>query len=416
MYISVIAIGDELLIGQVVDTNSGDIARRISPMGWSLRRVEVVADSPEEITSALDRELEVSQVVILTGGLGPTKDDITKKTLCGYFGGKMKHDPDVLENIKEVFSKRGLNLNALTEGQAMVPDVCTVIQNKFGTAPVMWFERDGKVVVSMPGVPFETRGMLDLEVLPRLRRRFAPDMAIAHHTLMVTDITESDLAILLDGFESSLPDNLHLAYLPTPGLIRLRLDGVGRDADELKRVMAYNVAVLKNLVCERVLHDGDATPAEIVIGLLKEKGLTLSTAESCTGGTVASRLTSVPGASEVYMGSVVSYSNDVKSRVLGVNEDVLVRNGAVSQPVVEAMALGVTGVCGTDCAIATSGIAGPGGGSAEKPVGTVWISVNTPSGLESKVYHFPGDRTRVVDRATTVALVTLAKSLKKDCL
>ena len=416
MYISVIAIGDELLIGQVVDTNSGDIARRISPMGWSLRRVEVVADSPEEITSALDRELEVSQVVILTGGLGPTKDDITKKTLCGYFGGKMKHDPDVLENIKEVFSKRGLNLNALTEGQAMVPDVCTVIQNKFGTAPVMWFERDGKVVVSMPGVPFETRGMLDLEVLPRLRRRFAPDMAIAHHTLMVTDITESDLAILLDGFESSLPDNLHLAYLPTPGLIRLRLDSVGRDADELKRVMAYNVAVLKNLVGERVLHDGDATPAEIVIGLLKEKGLTLSTAESCTGGTVASRLTSVPGASEVYMGSVVSYSNDVKSRVLGVNEDVLVRNGAVSQPVVEAMALGVTGVCGTDCAIATSGIAGPGGGSAEKPVGTVWISVNTPSGLESKVYHFPGDRTRVVDRATTVALVTLAKSLKKDCL
>lgn len=416
MYISVIAIGDELLIGQVVDTNSGDIARRISSMGWSLRRVEVVADSPEEITSALDRELEVSQVVILTGGLGPTKDDITKKTLCGYFGAKMKHDPDVLENIKEVFSKRGLNLNALTEGQAMVPDVCTVIQNKFGTAPVMWFERDGKVVVSMPGVPFETRGMLDLEVLPRLRRRFAPDMAIAHHTLMVTDITESDLAILLDGFESSLPDNLHLAYLPTPGLIRLRLDGVGSDADELKRVMAYNVAVLKNLVCERVLHDGDATPAEIVIGLLKEKGLTLSTAESCTGGTVASRLTSVPGASEVYMGSVVSYSNDVKSRVLGVNEDVLVRNGAVSQPVVEAMALGVTGVCGTDCAIATSGIAGPGGGSAEKPVGTVWISVNTPSGLESKVYHFPGDRTRVVDRATTVALVTLAKSLKKDCL
>jgi nicotinamide-nucleotide amidase len=416
MYISVIAIGDELLIGQVVDTNSGDIARRISPMGWSLRRVEVVADSPEEITSALDRELEVSQVVILTGGLGPTKDDITKKTLCGYFGGKMKHDPDVLENIKEVFSKRGLNLNTLTEGQAMVPDVCTVIQNKFGTAPVMWFERDGKVVVSMPGVPFETRGMLDIEVLPRLRRRFAPDMAIAHHTLMVTDITESDLAILLDGFESSLPDNLHLAYLPTPGLIRLRLDGVGRDADELKRVMAYNVAVLKNLVGECVLHDGDATPAEIVIGLLKEKGLTLSTAESCTGGTVASRLTSVPGASEVYMGSVVSYSNDVKSRVLGVNEDVLVRNGAVSQPVVEAMALGVTGVCGTDCAIATSGIAGPGGGSAEKPVGTVWISVNTPSGLESKVYHFPGDRTRVVDRATTVALVTLAKSLKKDCL
>lgn len=416
MYISVIAIGDELLIGQVVDTNSGDIARRISPMGWSLRRVEVVADNPEEITSALDRELEVSQVVILTGGLGPTKDDITKKTLCGYFGGKMKHDPDVLENIKEVFSKRGLNLNALTEGQAMVPDVCTVIQNKFGTAPVMWFERDGKVVVSMPGVPFETRGMLDLEVLPRLRRRFAPDMAIVHHTLIVTDITESDLAILLDGFESSLPDNLHLAYLPTPGLIRLRLDGVGRDADELKRVMAYNVAVLKNLVGERVLRDGDATPAEIVIGLLKEKGLTLSTAESCTGGTVASRLTSVPGASEVYMGSVVSYSNDVKSRVLGVNEDVLVRNGAVSQPVVEAMALGVTGVCGTDCAIATSGIAGPGGGSAEKPVGTVWISVNTPSGLESKVYHFPGDRTRVVDRATTVALVTLAKSLKKDCL
>ena len=416
MYISVIAIGDELLIGQVVDTNSGDIARRISPMGWSLRRVEVVADSPEEITSALDRELEVSQVVILTGGLGPTKDDITKKTLCGYFGGKMKHDPDVLENIKEVFSKRGLNLNALTEGQAMVPDVCTVIQNKFGTAPVMWFERDGKVVVSMPGVPFETRGMLDLEVLPRLRRRFAPDMAIAHHTLIVTDITESDLAILLDGFESSLPDNLHLAYLPTPGLIRLRLDGVGRDADELKRVMAYNVAVLKNLVGERVLRDGDATPAEIVIGLLKEKGLTLSTAESCTGGTVASRLTSVPGASEVYMGSVVSYSNDVKSRVLGVNEDVLVRNGAVSQPVVEAMALGVTGVCGTDCAIATSGIAGPGGGSAEQSVGTVRMAVNTPSGLESKVYHFPGDRTRVVDRATTVALVTLAKSLKKDCL
>jgi nicotinamide-nucleotide amidase len=414
MNVSIIAIGDEILIGQVIDTNSGDIARRIEPLGWKLHDVQVVGDNADEIRSAIDRAFAVSEVVFTTGGLGPTKDDITKPVLCEYFGGELYMNDEVSANIIEVFKKRGIQLNPLTAAQALVPTSCQVIQNKVGTAPVMWFEKDGKVLVSMPGVPFEMRAAMDTEVLARLQKKFPIDGAISHHTLMVIDITESRLAMTLDEFEKKLPAYLHLAYLPTPGLIRLRLDGRHHDANLLQAEMDGHVAELKAILGDLVIYDGDATPAEILLHYLGAKGLTVATAESCTGGNIAHRITSIAGSSSAFKGSVVSYSNEVKHNVLGVDNATLEEFGAVSEPVVRQMVEGACRVIGTDCAVATSGIAGPGGGTPEKPVGTVWMAVKTPSQVISQVFKFPGDRSRVIDRASTVALLLLAKELRKS--
>lgn len=407
----VIAIGDELLLGQVTDTNSGAVARSFRPLGWELVGVDVIPDDADAIFEAISRAMDKADIIITTGGLGPTKDDITKETMRRYFGGGMVMNHEVTENIRRVFSLRGLKLNPLTEAQALVPDSCTVIQNRFGTAPVMWFEKDGKVLVAMPGVPFETEGMLP-EVVSRLQSRFTPDECLRHATLIVTGITESDLASRLDGFEREMPVSLHLAYLPTPGLIRLRLDGHDTEKKRLDRDFDSAYSRLKELLGDFLLFEGDATPAEIVLALARKKGLKLATAESCTGGTVASRLAAVPGASDVFCGSVVSYSNDVKHRVLGVTAESLEKFGAVSEEVVRQMAENVCRVCGADCAVATSGIAGPGGGTTEKPTGTVWMALHTPEGTKAWVQRFPGDRNRVIDRTATTVLVELAKRLK----
>lgn len=413
MNVSIIAIGDELLIGQVTDTNSGDIARHISPYGWRVNDVQVVGDNADEILRAIDRAFESSDIVLTTGGLGPTKDDITKGTLCRYFGGELRHDPAVLENVKEVVAKRGLKLNDLTAAQAIVPTSCRVIQNRVGTAPLMWFERDGRVLVSMPGVPFETRTMFREEVMPMLLGKFAPDVAIGHRTVIVTDWSESQLAMHLSDWEDALPPYLHLAYLPKPGLIRLRLDGQHSDGAFLDAELTRCHDELLALVGETMICDGDKTMAEVLLDHLQRLGLTVVTAESCTGGNIAHLITSIPGASESFMGSIVAYSNDVKERVLSVDGATLAEHGAVSIPVVEQMARGAIDRIGTDCAIATSGIAGPGGAVAGKPVGTVCIAVTTPAGTVSDTFHFPGSRDRVIDRASTVALILAIKQLRK---
>lgn len=412
MEISIVVIGDELLIGQVTDTNSGDIARMIAPAGWTVREVRSVHDDAAAIKGAIEAAMAATDIVLTTGGLGPTKDDITKETLRGIFGGEMRRDDGVLEHVREVFRRRGLRMNALTESQAMVPDSCRVIPNALGTAPVMWFERDGKVLVSMPGVPFETRHAFATEVLPRLLDRFAERSAIGHRTLVLAGITESDLAERIGEWEEGLAEGLHLAYLPQAGFIRLRIDCVGPNAEAVQMLLDQAQQWLTDNLGELVLATEDLTPQQILMRILQERHLTMATAESCTGGNIAHRMTLLPGVSEVFAGGVVAYSNEVKMHVLGVDPAVLKANGAVSEPVAAQMAQGACRALGAGCAVATSGIAGPGGGSPRKPVGTVCVAFATPDGTYTETLHLPGDRNRVIDRATTEALIRMIRLLR----
>ncbi|MDE7024714.1 MAG: CinA family nicotinamide mononucleotide deamidase-related protein [Paramuribaculum sp.] len=418
MNVAIIVIGDELLIGQVTDTNSGFIARHIAPYGWQVVNVQVVADDADCISRAMDRAFALAPVVLTTGGLGPTKDDITKGVMCRYFGGELIEDSEVLDNVKNIFKKRGLKLNDLTRSQAMVPSSCKVIQNRVGTAPIMWFNHvhpngASQVLVSMPGVPFETAEMFTSEVFPRLRAFFPSDLDVEHRTMVVADISESDLATRLEGFEAQLPQGFHLAYLPKPGIIRLRLDAMGNDRSVILPMLDEQWAKLTEEVGDNLLWNGDAEPAEILLKELDKRALTVATAESCTGGNIAHLITLVPGSSSAMLGGVVSYANTVKTHVLGVNADVINSLGAVSIPVAEQMAEGVRGITHADIAMSTSGIAGPGGAVPGKPVGTVCIAVATPWGTISGEYHFPGSRSRVIDRATQTALILAIRQLQK---
>ncbi|MBR5435636.1 MAG: CinA family nicotinamide mononucleotide deamidase-related protein [Muribaculaceae bacterium] len=410
MKFSIIAVGDELLIGQVNDTNTGEIARRFGEIGWEVNDALVIADDADAITSAIDRAFRATDVVLMTGGLGPTKDDITKATLLRYFGGEMIYDETVLANIEKVFERRGLKMNELTHRQAEVPSSCEVIQNEVGTAPIMWFEKTGKVLVSMPGVPFEMRAALE-KIAPKLEARFPNDLKIVRRTLLVTDITESALAQRLEAWETNLPKFAHLAYLPQPGLIRLRLDChiSEKETDDAARLFDE----MRTLVGDNLLFDDDLPLEAILLDELKRRELTVATAESCTGGNIAHRITSIAGSSEAFVGGIVAYSNKVKISQLGVNANTLTEYGAVSIPVVEQMATGACRRLGADCAIATSGIAGPGGGTEEKPVGTVCIAVAINGQVTSETRRFPGNRERVIDRATSTAIISLIKELRK---
>lgn len=412
MDISVIAIGDELLIGQVTDTNSGWIARHINPLGWKVRSVRVIGDDSTEIFKAIDGAFSETDIVLTTGGLGPTKDDITKETLCRYFGGEMVYDKSVEANILEVVASRNLKINTLTSAQAYVPSSCRVIQNRVGTAPVMWFEKNGKVLVSMPGVPFETEAVMTGEVIPQLYKRFCSDEHIMHRTFVVIDYSESLLAMTLAAFENSIPPYIKLAYLPKPGIIRLRLSGISKQRDTLAEEMDKLSEKLREILGDSIISTEDKPISAIAGDMLKKRNLTLATAESCTGGNIAHEITSIPGSSAYFTGSVVSYSNRVKASLLNVSESTLNSAGAVSRDTVEQMASGVAGLMNVSCAVATSGIAGPGGGSAEKPVGTVWISVFCEGKMVTELYKFEGSRDRVIERATTAALIMLVKSLR----
>lgn len=422
MTLSIIIIGDEILLGQVADTNSRYISRLLGASGWQTRRVLTVGDDAAQIRRAVEMCMADCDLTITTGGLGPTKDDITKTTLAQLFDAKLVFDPDVERNVLEIFARRGLQINHLTRMQAMVPDKCRVINNRFGTAPLMWFERRDdagrlKALLSMPGVPFETEGMLQAEAGEMIGRSFAPDKVFFHNTMLVSGISESALAEKLAGYEESLPAGFHLAYLPAAGILRLRLDGVCdiSDARNVKDIDRNLLDKLKSLLGNLLLADMDIPLHELLIDILRRKGLTMSTAESCTGGNIAHVITSVSGCSDVFRGSVVSYANEVKSNVLNVDAAVIRSRGAVSQEVVEAMARNVCGVCGSDCSVATSGIAGPGGGSEDKPVGTVWIAACVRGHVISKLCHLPGNRQRVIERATNEALAMLVATLRTDC-
>ena len=411
MKYTIIAIGDELLIGQVTDTNSGWIARHLTPYGWEAQTVRVIADDAQSITSAIDEAFAKTDVVLMTGGLGPTKDDITKPALCDYFGGELVYDEETAANVLTVMKKRNLQVNEYTRLQAMVPTSCRVIQNQVGTAPIMWFERDGKVLVSMPGVPHETETMMQREVIPQLIKRFHRDEVILFRTFMVMGIIESELAMMLDEFERNLPKTMHLAYLPQPGLMRLRLTGISTDGETLRTHMAQRESELHRLLGKAIIADEDIPLADIVGRKLRENSLTLSTAESCTGGNIAHVITEIAGSSDYFKGAVVSYANEVKTGVLGVSQEALDSEGAVSQPVVEQMVYGACRVLGTDCAVATSGVAGPSGGSPEKPVGTVWMAAKCGDRIVTQVKQLPGDRNRVINRASTEGLLLLLSLL-----
>lgn len=370
---SIITIGDELLIGQVIDTNSAWLARALNPIGISIQRRLSVGDNPNGIRRALDECLSCTDLVFITGGLGPTSDDITKPLLCEYFGGKMVMNEQVKAHIEHLFEhhlKRPVSHRNLQ--QAMVPDVCTVIPNAQGTAPGMLFKKGDQLIFSMPGVPFEMKSMMEEQVLPMLKKTF-PLPPIQHRTLMVSGIPESNLADLLVNYEAQLPEGITISYLPNFGLIRLRLS-----ADNISpAVLDEQFSMLQSAVEPYLVVNEDISIVEVVARKLAEQKATLSTAESCTGGFLSHRITSFPGSSQYFKGSLVSYDNEIKQRVLGVKESTLMEHGAVSEPVVIQMLQGVLDVMQTDYGIALSGIMGPGGGTPDKPVGTLWIAAGS---------------------------------------
>ncbi|MCH5328920.1 MAG: competence/damage-inducible protein A [Coprobacter sp.] len=411
MNAEIIVIGDELLIGQVTDTNSGWIARQMNRVGWEIAKVTAVRDRQEEIRSVMEQALHRVDVVLVTGGLGPTKDDITKQTLCDFFGGTLVMDETVLDNIGSLLRRRGLEMNDSTRSQAMVPDVCTVIQNPVGTAPVMWFEQNGKILISMPGVPSEMQQAMRNEVIPRLTARFQDGSSILHYTCLVKGYTESALSEYLTDFESGLPAEIKLAYLPDRGVVRLRLTARGLDRAVLQYRLDEQTAKLETLLGRHIFCHQDATLAGALGMLLERQHKTLATAESCTGGNIAHRITLVPGASVWFKGSVVSYANEVKEQVLGVNPEDIAAHGAVSIPVAEQMVCGLQRLMNVDCAIAVSGIAGPGGGTPEKPAGTVCIAVACGERLHSETYFAVGNRESNIESFTHRALLALIDML-----
>lgn len=408
--VEIITIGDEILIGQIVDTNSAWMARELNKDGFRVHQITSVSDNEAHILQAFDGAFSRADIVLVTGGIGPTKDDITKQTLCKYFGTHLVHNQAVVDNIKEVFAHRGNVLNPLTLGQAMVPATATIIQNKRGSAPVTWFDKKGKVLVSMPGVPFEMEWIMSNEILPRLREQFKTP-TLMHQTVLVVGWSESALAMKLTDWENELHPCLKLAYLPSPGLVKLRLSGFLPDATELASVIEAELVKLRLLLENSILAEEDAPVEEVIGKVLKEKGLWIATAESCTGGNLAKQITNVSGSSAYFKGSVVAYQNEVKVQELGVSEETLRQFGAVSQETVEEMAEGIRKKLNTDIGVGVSGIAGPTGATEGKPVGTVWISVCTQDKSLTRRFQFGNSRKRNVDLATLNAFAMI-----KECI
>ena len=410
MFAEIITIGDELLIGQVVDTNSAWMGQELNKIGIEVLRIVPIRDREEEILEAIDNAMKRVNIVLVTGGLGPTKDDITKQTLCKYFNTELIFSEEVFENVKRVLAGK-IPMNKLNKGQAMVPKNCTVINNPVGSASVSWFERDGKVLVSMPGVPQEMTTVMAESVLPKLHERFQTDV-IMHQTFLVQHYPESVLAEKLEAWEVALPDCIKLAYLPKLGIIRMRLTGRGHDRKEVETLLNREKAKLETILGEDIFSEED-TPLEVIIGeLLKKRKLTVSTAESCTGGSIAERLTSIAGSSEYFKGSIVAYSNEVKKDLLYVSSETLEKYGAVSEETVVEMVKGAMKALKTDCAVATSGIAGPGGGTPEKPVGTVWIAAGYKNEIRTYKQETNRGRPMNIERAGNNALLILRDLLK----
>lgn len=410
---TIITIGDEILIGQIVDTNSVSIAKRLNAAGITVEEKLSIGDDAEQIATTLKRAHTQSQIVIITGGLGPTKDDITKHTLARIFSSQLIENKAVAKHVEKMLAVRGIAFNALNRSQAMVPECCTVLFNHHGTAPGMWFEEGDHVTISLPGVPFEMEHLMEDEVMPRLKAHYSLHANI-HRTMITSGIAESILAERIAEWEDALPKGVKLAYLPSPNIVRLRLstydseDGVAarNEIDEL-----FNQ--LYKIIPDNIVGYEDASVQQLVHQLLTERGKTLAVAESCTGGTIASRFTAMAGSSAYFLAGVVAYANEAKRDILGVNYDDIMRYGAVSEQVARQMAEGARRITGADYAIATTGIAGPTGGTTQKPVGTVWIAVATPQGTIATLRPSGTDRSQIINRASAYAIEMLYKELKK---
>ena len=411
MKADIITIGDEILIGQIIDTNSAWIAARLGEIGVSIRRKYSIGDRREEIISAVEESMAKAEITIITGGLGPTKDDITKRVLAEIFNSPMVCHTETYERVERMMAARGIAFNDFNKGQAMVPECCTVLANHKGTAPGMWFERNGRVVVSLPGVPFEMEGLMTESVLPLIAQHFKLS-SVVHRTAITYGLAESMMAELIAPWEDALPPHLHLAYLPSPSQLRLRLSAYDVDKEQAEREFDEQFAKLIPILGDYFVGWGDTTVQSAVAEILVERGETLASAESCTGGVIASKFTAMSGASEYFWGGVVSYDNSVKENVLGVSRHNLETYGAVSEQVARQMAEGVRRLCGTTYGVATTGVAGPTGGSPEKPVGTVWVAVATPTHTIAKLFQHGKVRAVNIERAATAAINLLRLELK----
>ena len=401
----IITIGDEILMGQILDTNSRYMAKRLTDIGVEVVEMLTIPDKRDEIFETVDYAMEQSDLVLVTGGLGPTKDDVTKKVLADFFGTRLVFNEQAMEWLEELLRHRNLPMNEGNRSQAYLPENCRVLHNFKGTASGMWFEKGWKSLISMPGVPFEMEHLMETYVIPDLKAKY-PNLQLEYRMVKVY-VPESQLAAHLEKWEDSLKEGFKLAYLPSPGMVRLRITAKGEAVKRLEEMYESLKLELKGM---RYTEGDDAL--EIQVGqLLREKGVTVATAESCTGGEIAHLLTSVPGSSDYFKGSVVAYANEVKVNVLGVNPADIEREGVVSEPVVLQMAEGVRRVMGTDYAVATSGVAGPAGGTPEKPVGTVWIGVATPRGCFARKYVFSFTRERNIAKAAAKALELLSMEM-----
>jgi len=404
----IITIGDELLIGQVVDTNSAWIGQQLNEIGIKVFQITSVSDDEAHIIAALKDARQRADVILITGGLGPTKDDITKYTLCKFFKSNLRFDEASFIQVEKLFKARGREVTAVNRKQAEVPEKCEVIKNTTGTAPGMWFNEKGKIFISMPGVPYEMKSMMQHDVLPRLQKMFTEGV-ILHKTIWFQGIGESFLSDMIEAWELALPEQIRLAYLPSAGILRLRLTATGTDESKLKLLVDEEAKKLRSIADEFIFGEDEDTLEKITAQLLTSQKATISTAESCTGGYIAHRITTIPGSSNYYIGSVVAYDNSIKENFLGVSSMSIEKFGAVSEEVVVEMAKSVKAKFNTDYSIACSGIAGPSGGTPQKPVGTVYLAIAHPGGIFTVKLLLGTERERIIRETALHALNYLRK-------
>ena len=414
---TLLTIGDEILIGQIVDTNSAFIAKQLNTIGIEVEEIISVQDEMNHIIEAFERGVSKSEIVIVTGGLGPTKDDKTKTALCQFLGCELIREPQILENIVQLFHARGYTkeLNSLNQDQALIPEKSTFIQNKYGTAPCLWTSINNKIIINLPGVPFEMKGLMRDEIIPNLQNQFQSE-TIVHRDILVSGIPESDLAILIEEWENNLPEFIHLAYLPNRTSIDLRFSAFGTNKEFLQNEIQHQINQFKLIAGDYLISENSGSVQQVLGDVLREKGLTISTAESCTGGNIASLITSVSGSSAYYFGTIVSYDSSVKVNMLNVNQSDIDEFTVVSEQVSEQMAKGVRNQLKTDISISTTGVAGPNKGEDGREVGTVWISVTNGHSTLNKTYFYPYlDREDFIKIVSNNALNLAIQFVREDC-
>lgn len=412
MNVNIVTIGDEILIGQIIDTNSAWMGQQLNLVGAKVSAIHSVSDTKEGIINALETALKQADVVLMTGGLGPTKDDITKKTIADYFGAGMVFHEPTWERIQGLFKRWGRSTTPAHKEQCFMPSNAKILFNKMGTAPGMWFEIDGKVVVSMPGVPYEMKYLMEFEVIPKLVENF-PGKPIAHRTILTVGEGESRIAAKLEEIEDGLPDFVKLAYLPNLGNVRVRLSAIAENGEDIEAVLDQKAREIEAVIPELIYGYGTETLEETIGNLLKDKGLTLSTAESCTGGFLAHKITKIPGCSAYYKGSIVAYAYEAKRNLLAVKQETLEKFGAVSEETVKEMVVGVLKTLNTDIGISISGIAGPGGGTPDKPVGTVWLAIGNKNHIETLKLQIGKDRLRNIEYTVVRGLNMIRQFVNK---